>query len=330
MEEQGIVTLQIYFNEEQLEGKGEDSGFVVSDAPNAAIIGSMDGCGGAGSRSYPKADNCTGARLASDYTCRAVRQWFVENAFGKYGTGGKSAAELAQDMKKAINFTLEAVHATVAGEETILRSRLARTLPTTLASILVEITGVNEVRCISFWAGDSRTYIFRADGLVQTSRDDIRGHGDPFTSLENDGILSNLVSVSQEYEIHTQESILREPCLVLTCSDGCFSYFRSPMEFEWTLLDTLVHAEGPGAWEQALRETFGGFASDDYTMAIAVIGFRNWNAIRNAYTPRWEEFKKTYADPLEKILEDEDRDAHLALWNQYRRHYLQEENGDRT
>lgn len=325
MDNNVLVSISLYFNEEQMNGKGEDSAMRITSTPNAALIATMDGCGGAGAQIYAKANNASGARISAEHVGIALRRWFLEKQYGFWGTGGKTAEQLAAEMKTAINCELETQQELVDGVESGVKSRLTRTFPSTLAAVLAEVVETNVIRCVSFWAGDSRTYVFRASGLRQTSRDDIRGHGDPFDALMNDGILSNLVSISADYEIHASESILTEPCIILTASDGCFSYFRSPMEFEWTLLDTLVQSSTPKQWENKLRNLFGSYASDDYTMNIAVLGFYNWTAVQNAYAPRWKEFYGNYVEPMKKILSAEDQRAHYELWLQYKQDYMSED-----
>ena len=325
MENKVLVSLSLYFNEEQVNGKGEDSAMRITGTPNAALIATMDGCGGAGAQVYAKANNVSGARIAAEHVGIALRKWFQEKQYGFFGTAGKAADQLASEMKDAINCELKRQLELVGGEESGVKSRLARTFPSTLAAVLAEIIETNVIRCVSFWVGDSRTYVFRASGLQQTSRDDIRGHGDPFDALMNDGRLSNLVSISADYEIHSAESVLTEPGIILTASDGCFSYFRSPMEFEWALLDTLVQSSNPKEWEDKLRNLFGSYASDDFTMNIAILGFCNWSAVQNAYTPRWSEFNEKYCKPMKHILSAEDQQAHYELWLQYKKEYLFED-----
>lgn len=322
MENNVLVSLSLYFNEEQVEGKGEDSALRITNAPNAALIATMDGCGGAGGQVYAKANNVSGARISAEHVGIALRKWFQENQYGFWGTNGKSADQLASEMKDAINCELRKQMELVGSEESGVKSRLVRTFPSTLAAVLAEVKETNVIRCISFWAGDSRTYIFRVSGLQQTSRDDIRGHSDPFDALINDGRLSNLVSISADYKIHATESILTEPGIILTASDGCFSYFQSPMQFEWALLDTLVHSSNPKEWEDSLRKLFGSYASDDFTMNIAILGFYNWKAVQNAYTPRWTEFNVKYCEPMKRILDAKDQQAHYELWLQYKQEYM--------
>ena len=320
-----LISLSLYFNEEQMKGKGEDSSVRITNAPNAALIATMDGCGGAGAKIYEKANNVSGARISAEHVAIALHRWFSKNQYGLHGTGGKSAEALAAEIKLDINNELAEQYKILGEEESGVKSRLARILPCTLAAVFAEVIETNQIRCISFWAGDSRTYVFRTCGLQQTSRDDIRGQGDPFDALMNDSRLSNLVSLSADYVIHASETMLTEPCIVLTASDGCFSYFKSPMEFEWALLDTLKASQTPQQWETNLRSLFGAYASDDFTMNIAILGFYNWTAVRNAYLPRWHEFEEQYYKPMKKYLSEADLQAHYALWLKYKQKYLLED-----
>lgn len=318
----GIVELTLLLNEEKLENKGEDSVLAITNAPNASFIACMDGCGGSGAKRYTKADNMTGARLASMHVGSALKNWFDENEYGYRGTEGKEQQELSTELKNAIDKELSYLRADLGDEDSGVWSRQIRMFPTTLAAVLAEVTGRNTIRCVFFWAGDSRAYLFRASGLNQISRDDIRGNDDPFSVLENDGILSNVISASNDYIINTTEVIVHEPCIILTATDGCFSYLRSPIEFEGVLLASLMNANSPLEWEDSLRTILGRYASDDYTMALAVLGFQNWDAIKNAYAPRWEEYRKQFGEPLEDILQTRDRQAHLELWEIYKQNYM--------
>lgn len=320
-----LITITLYINEEQVPGKGEDSALRITGTPNAVLIATMDGCGGAGAQVYTKLGNASGARISAEHVGIALRKWFCEKQYGINGTAGKTSDQLAAEMKIWINSELQRQNSVIGSEESGVQSRLARKFPSTLAAVIAEVIEKNTIRCISFWAGDSRTFILRAVGLQQTSQDDIRGSGDPFDSLMNDGRLSNLVSLSKDYTIHTSEMIVSEPCVLLTASDGCFSYFQSPMELEWALLSTLVASSSPMQWESQLRSLLGSFASDDFTMNIAVLGFYNWTAVKNAYTPRWNTFRETYYEPLQKILDEQNLEAHYNLWLQYKKDYLIED-----
>lgn len=319
-----LVTLALSFHEEQVKGKGEDSSLRILGYPNGAVIASMDGCGGSGAKVYSKANYITGARIASMHVGIALKNWFETNRYGYLGTGGKSAEELAEEMKFAIWEELEKQHTLVADEESAVHSALVKTFPTTVAGALLEALEQNLIRCLFFWAGDSRNYLLQTTGLRQISIDDIRGRGDPFDDLTQDARLSNCISFGQNYQIRTREILINEPCMVITATDGCFSYYQSPLELEWILLDKLAQADTPWQWEELLRTAIGGFAGDDYTMNIAVVGFRNWQAVKTAYLPRRNSYEQTYYAPLQKILDAGDRNAHLALWQKYKAEYMPE------
>lgn len=321
MNNKQLITLSLLVHAEKKIGKGEDGYVCVSGGANAALIACLDGCGGAGSRVYEKANHKTGARLAAHHVGSTIRSWFISNRYDQ-GLFKKTPAELSQELKTAIDHTLHHLCENYDTAEQSIRSKSIRTFPTTLAMVIPEVIDVNTVRCISFWAGDSRTYVFPVSGLIQTSMDDVRGNGDPFTVLEKDGILSNVISASVPYQINVSEATVHEPCMILSATDGCFSYFCSPMEFEWLLLDTMMAAETPAQWENNLLQALGNYASDDYTLGIAVIGFRNWEAVKTAYFSRWNTFRSQYHDPLTRILAQEDRQAHLELWQQYKQSYM--------
>lgn len=113
--------------------------------------------------------------------------------------------------------------------------------------------------------------------------------------------------------------------MVLAATDGCFSYFPSPMSLEEVLLRTLMESHCPLDWENALRQEIGAVAGDDYTLQLAVIGFSNFHALQTAYAPRWNAFRQEYAQPLRWILAENDLAGHRALWQAYKTTYLPEE-----
>ena len=316
-----LITLSLQIHEEQLENKGEDAALQITYMPNAAILCCMDGCGGAGACSYAKAAGATGARLSAMHTGVAISKWFLDKQYGWKGTEEMAPDELIAEMKAAIDIELSKKYESVREVETVLKSRLARVFPTTLAGFLLGVEERNCIRYVAFWAGDSRAFLMRHSGLVQLSRDDIRGGADPFAALENDSRLTNLVSVDSPYVIHTKTALITEPCIVLTATDGCFSYLNSPLEFEWILLDTLRKADTPVQWEEALREALRIRAEDDFTMNIAVIGFQNWSALKTAYCMRYAEFVQEYYSLLQEAINTQNREAHYSLWLRYKESY---------
>lgn len=320
-----LVTFTLSVYEEQCSQKGEDAPLRLTGGDCGALIACMDGCGGSGGRSYSRFDGWTGARVSSHLIGNALADWFCGRNIAQQGTGAVSTQVLAEQLRERLSARLQEVKAMLPQNDSVISSRLVKTLPTTLAAVLVEREEKNLCRICSFWAGDSRTYFFPVTGLRQTSRDDIRSREDPFDSLINDGILSNVINADKDFRIRHACTYTREPCMVLTATDGCFSYFPSPLSLEEVLLRTLEDASGPLEWEASLKRELGAAAGDDYTLQLAVIGFANFQALQTAYAPRWEVFRREYAQPLRRVLAENDLDGHRALWMSYKKTYLPEE-----
>lgn len=321
----GIITFTLSVCEEKRPQKGEDAPLRLTYGERAGMIACMDGCGGSGARRYPQFGDWTGARISARLIGNTLADWFQAGGMDARGTGDAAPEALAGKLQSLLSSRLKEVKAQISPEDTAFSGRMSKTLPSTLAAVLVEAAGRNRCRICSFWAGDSRTYFFPVSGLRQTSRDDIRGGADPFDSLIGDGILSNVVSADSDFRINWAETFSLEPCMVLTATDGCFSYFPSPMHLEELLLDTLISAQTPLDWENALREEIGAVAGDDYTLQLAVVGFSNFRALQTAYTPRREYFRTRFTQPLCQILKENDLAGHRALWMAYKQDYMAEE-----
>lgn len=319
-----LVTFTLHILEEKKSGRGEDAIVCQTKDPNAAIIACMDGCGGSGSSKYPQFNNWSGARIASRLAGNALADWFQENILPGKIKLKDSAKNIASNLEEYLRrrFLQAASLLGEADQESI--SRLSRIFPTTLAAVLIEVIGRNQCRIRSLWAGDSRTYYFPVTGLQQTSRDNTHGDLDPFDDLMRDGIMNNVICADRPFRIYSAEVVAKEPCMVLTATDGCFSYYLSPLYLEWVLLESLQHVNSPKEWERDLNMLFGRVSGDDYSMTLAVIGFRNFKALQRAYAPRWECFQMQYAQHLPDILERGDVEAHRALWDIYKKEYMPE------
>lgn len=315
-----MVTLTLSVAKEQLAGRGEDAWVRKTDSPGAALIAALDGCGGSGSIRHSRLGDWSSARVSSHQIARALGRWF--DAHQNLGRNPNTTAPetLAAEMHSIFSRELESLKSYITEKETETQqySRLFRQFPTTLAAILVEQAEKNCCRICSFWAGDSRTFFFPVTGLQQTSWDDLRGNPDPFDSLQ-DGIMSNVICADKPFEIHVRETRVEEPCMVLAASDGCFSYFLTPMHLEAVLLDTLQGATSPKEWEATIGQVLAAVAGDDYTLQLAVIGFSNFDALKAAYAPRWQDFCRRYGAITESGLTKE---LAYTLWLDYKTGYL--------
>jgi len=313
--------LGLGFSQEARAGLGEDSTQVCA-APRTTMLACLDGCGGSGARRYPEMGNETGARLAARTVRIAIANWFAapENGLAEYGLQNAPAERIAKSLKRAIDMHMGEVKNRFAGTGSAIKNKLSQTLPTTMAMALLEPAGQG-ARCVFIWAGDSRGYLLSREGLRQMTRDDVAGESDP-DDLSCDGIMSQVVSASGSYELHTEEVLLSEPAIVLTATDGCFAYFATPMDFEGALLSTLREARDFDSWRLLLIERLGEIASDDYSMEIACWGYQDFHDVQQSLKQRDKVFCEEYGKPLAYLKEKQDNPGILALWRKYRTYYL--------
>lgn len=323
-----FVTLSLYvhsapYAEGQAPGSEcEDERVILVPDEERVLIGVMDGCGGTGARRYSEADNWTGARIASHVAGRSLFRWFAGLSQERFhnSTAPELAEELETQLRTAIHDANALLEQDVAPR--FISSRLSKALPTTLAAVAAEKLPGGYVRLCSFWAGNSRNYVFLPAGLRQLSADDIVGNYDPFEDLAKDGILSNSVNASAPFEVHFSEMLVKSPCLILSASDGVFSYFDSPIRLEWLLLDTLRRTETPAEWERLLRKEIGAVSADDHTLQLAALGFESFSELKNAFLPRLEDLERDYILQLQQAVEKEDQEQLLLLWNKYQETFL--------
>lgn len=316
-----IEQFPVLIYQEQIPQQGEDCLLCITRYPNAAIIGSMDGCGGAGAHRYPKAGNWTGARIASRLAGSVLSQWFTEHLSQRHGFGRIPLESLRSELERRLTQTFRQA-GEILGSDSGVSSSLSKTLPTTVSSVIVESLSSGVCRCVHFWAGDSRTYNFPPAGLQQISTDNLRGGGDPFDSLMNDSILSNVVCSNMPFRIYARECILRSPCMVLTATDGCFSYFQSPILLEGLLLQSLMESESLLQWEAKIQTALGSVASDDYTMEVLLLGYDSFPQVKQAYLPRWHQYQELFYLPWLQARKDGDFSRQYAVWEEYKSHYL--------
>lgn len=313
--------LGLSFSQECKVGHGEDNQRVCS-CDRVTVLAVMDGCGGAGARRYPEMRNETGARIAARAVRIAIANWFAAHfdRLQEFGLQNASAERIAQTMKEAIDAHLGYIKKRIVNTNSAIKSKLSQTLPTTLSMVIIE-PDVQYARCIFVWAGDSRGYLLTRDGLRQMTKDDVAGGFDP-DDLTCDGIMSQAVSASGSYKLHTRELILSEPAIVLTATDGCFAYFATPMDFEATLLATLREARDFDDWRQLLIERLGEIAADDYSMLVAGWGYQDYRDVQQSMKLREQVFDQEYGKPLMSFKEKHDSSGILALWRKYRTFYL--------
>ena len=295
--------------QEKIPHAGEDS-LVLEATPGDCVCAVFDGCGGTGSRKYPAYAGKTGAYMASRAAAGALHYWFTKE-FSPETDAASQAMELKSCFQRAIDICQSHEGSTLK-----LKGRLIKDFPTTAAIL----TGTFDSRGLAarcFWAGDSRCYVLNKRGLRQLTLDDL-AHPDAMENLTADGALTNVISGSSDFVIHSKAFCFTEPCILLSATDGCFAYFSTPMEFEYLLLKTMQNAASPEQWEENMQSILKETAGDDFSMSGFAAGYGSFQKMKSCLLSRLQKLEKTYIQDLHLKSQQEKR----TLWEQYRPDYM--------
>lgn len=302
-----ITDFLFSFCGEKKPDNGEDS-FVYALNEKRALVGVFDGCGGSGASQYAAAKGKTGAYLASRATSAAWMEWFELLEDGREPD--------PEELKSLILRNLKLCEAN-AGEDSgsKLLGRMSKKLPTTAAAALCR-PGRGYVDVLLHWAGDSRVYLLDAKGLAQLTEDDLGGI-DAMRNLSEDGVLTNVISLTRNFDIHSARLSLSGPTLLFASTDGCFGYLSTPMEFEYLLLQTLQNASSPEEWEKALFKRIGDIAGDDYTISGISLYAGSFDNLKRQLAARSSQVYRDYIRGLDSC----SREEKFQLWEHYKDNY---------
>ncbi len=310
---------------EKKEGNGEDCE-TYSLNIDSAYFGVFDGCGGAGSQQCPKYHGKTEAYIASRIVGEVFQNWF-EMSNPAAGWNVNSLKELVlHDLKECDE---------LVGEKSMLVGGIKKKFPTTAAAGIC-YPGKKTIEVDVYWAGDSRVYLLTPQGLAQLTEDDLGGI-DAMENLTDDGVLTNMISLSKDFTIHTGHISMDSPGVVFAATDGCFGYLTTPMEFEYLLLATMLNSDkvsgdsigvsdtwmakrseniGLG-WQEQLVDRIGEIAGDDYSICGYAIGFDSFEEMKKAFIGRANTLYSEYIAGIKTKSYDEK----LALWHRYKENY---------
>lgn len=324
------------------EGRGEDSDPIllpnenfIFPTDNIIVLGVFDGMGGAGGAEWDSDFTEDGQFKTKAY----IGSRIVRNAIEKAIMDDPSIVllkEFSDKLKKVI------IERYASEKEKYppkskggLRSALIKEYPTTLA-ITIIIQEENEYYIDSYWAGDSRNFIWNTDGLFQISIDDLKGNPDPLQNLHEDAPMSNCVQADAPFKINHKRIPLssKSKFVAISATDGCFGYYPSPMDFEKSLIDTLHNSNSIEEWEGNLIKAFSFVTGDDFSFSIAAVGFKSFNELKSylgspnklikSYYAKRTHFEQEVRKADEKIAKlKKSVDASLNwLWPQYKETYL--------
>ena len=302
------------FCKDKVPGHGEDN-YCYSFCDEAGLLGTFDGCGGAGAKTHEKYSGHTEAFIASRLCAGAFY-----DSFRAVFPNKKGVQELLEQVFVPCVQNRLADYRPPKNENGIKISGSGiRTLPSTAAVALIRPNG-DGAEISSIWAGDSRVYLMNGSGLYQLTTDHT-SEPDPMVTIYEDGILRNVLCVDQPVRLSCNTINIRGPFVVFAATDGCFGYLSTPMEFEGVLLATLLKSSCVAQWENSLAEIIGSVAGDDHTLCMASYGYGSFEALQAQLRGRYEQLSKDYLAPVAALPVD-DIQSRLALWGNYKTEYL--------
>lgn len=291
---------------EKVSGNGEDS-VLMANTDYASIIGTFDGVGGSGAKRYKKADFKTGAYISSrNLSNRLLNDIFKRN----YTNPSVFAREnTVHELEKYIQSTLTVLSEKFSEVTTSrLKSKFSKEFPTTAVFAVCYPNFKNEIETDVFWAGDSRCYLLNEDGLHQITVDDSNIKS-ALDNISEDGKMTNVISLNDKVKLNHHHLNIRGPFFIFTCTDGCYGYIKSPMEFEFTILESLFQCISIDNFTEILDDRFNNVSQDDYSLSGLFYNFDSYESLKIFFEKRYIEIKKI----VESITNESDI---KKIWNE--------------
>lgn len=267
------------FNVPKKENYGEDADpyDCVDSNKSWGVISVFDGMGGAGARKYihdETQEEHTSAYWASRFVHSAVKELIEERNTKHIGENPISFIELFLHQRIKDKLDREVTHFLSASST---MSKMIRKLPTTIAMCAYEINS-DMVHVKTYWAGDSRIYMFDLERMSFLTIDDADApDNDPFSPANMDLAMSNAISQERSFRINKYQIDIpldkNKPFVLLACTDGCFGYFKNPIEFEYMVRAELKDSKDWNEWSDRMKDAIiRNGKSDDLSLVGVVFG----------------------------------------------------------
>lgn len=310
---------------EKREGHGEDSTPLSIIKENFYAVGVFDGMGGSG------AAICK-SEFGNNHTKAYVASRIIQEAISCYIENAKNIKDINSDgIKSTVIGRLEQEKSHYPAKASGLRTKLVRDYPTTLAITTAFKDEEDSYIINSYWAGDSRNYLWTTDGFYQISKDDLDTEHDPLENLRNDGALSNCVCADRDFVINNKKIIVANKFVILSATDGCFNYFATPMHFQEVLLTGLKLSENVVEWENFCKDEFSDVTGDDISISLIAVGFKDFNDLKDTFNQSTivgvDEIKNVQ-DKIKRLLSEiETAKESLEVliqsgWDEYKNSYM--------
>lgn len=323
MLEDKSISLKIWT--EKVEGHGEDAPPLLVMKGDACAVGVFDGMGGSG------AALCESA-FGEGYTKAYVASRIVASSMKSFLDNHLPTDDISvEDMKAVVKIRLnEEQDSYPPKNKSSLRSKLVRDYPTTLAIVTLQ-KQEKMLQIDSYWAGDSRCYLWTDDGLYQISKDDLEEDNDPMDNLRNDSAISNCICGDRDFQInHKQIDLKKQPVMIICATDGCFGYYPTPMHFEYILKRSLQEAKDTIDWKNRIVDRIQKVTGDDASLALIGIGFDTFKQVKSMANKQIKGFDKIREreSKIKKIKNELEKEKEIYInsiesgWEKYKKQYM--------
>lgn len=328
--------LSIHDMQEKKTGLGEDSDPILLHIEKLTVTGVFDGMGGAGGA---ECESDYGSGYTKAYVGSRIIKTALENLI-KQNPSSVFMPDFSDLMLATINERYQQEHKKYPPKSKGLRSALIKEYPTTLAMTCIREEGSRYI-IDSYWAGDSRNYIWAQNGLFLISKDDLKGQLDPLQNLRDDAPMSNCVHADGKFFINHKcldNFTSSDKFVIISATDGCFGYYPSPMDFEKILYDSLKHSTSMDDFQHRLSEAFAYVTADDFSYSIAAFGFRDFKELKKYMSKSNDSTLKSYFikrheyesairkrdelnDKIKRINEELEKEVD-TVWDKYKHSHL--------
>ena len=313
---------------EKIAEKGEDAPptLLIDEEAGTGILAVYDGLGGAGSTPYQIGNKTfSGAYLAARLAMQVAEQTFVSKHTYCIETTKINEEGLRDGfsdfLEKYLKTAFQLKVAQLDQQRSKLRSKLIKRLPTTIAGLTFSVEEgktmqENIYHTESFWAGDSRVYVWLPSGLKQISEDNLTENLDAQENLEQDAPIANCINADEDFSLYYRQISFKEPLLLITATDGTFGYLPTPAHFEYYLLATLHHPNTCTTedWKNILTLALENITGDDMSLCLLTLGYKNLEHLKYASLKRLLQLKKEF------IFSEKSKDE---LWQIYKPSYYE-------
>ncbi len=236
---------------------------------------------------------CTNSDMPDTYAAARCAAMTVFDIFGEYTEVRNLSIDFDFTDELCADLT-EEIGARLAECDTKLPRSYAPGLREMPASVVSSVfnTCKDGIDAAFIWAGNSRGYIL-TDVLMQVSEDDIDN-----TSPSLGARRTNVLSADGDFHLNCEIVTSDLPVVLITASDGCFSCFSTPMEFEYMLLETLARSSSITQWHNNIYGELSRISADDFAMCIAVIGYDSFSELNARYRSRAKYLNTRYISRL--------------------------------